>query len=79
MLIRHLFAHTAGFSYGFSMMGGETERRMVRAYSKFNGSEGKRKTISELPEELAKLPLAHEPGEGWTYGLSHDVLGRVIS
>jgi CubicO group peptidase (beta-lactamase class C family) len=78
MLIRHLFAHTAGFSYGFPMMGGETERRMVRAYSKFNASEGKRKTISELPEELAKLPLAHEPGEGWTYGLSHDVLGRVI-
>jgi CubicO group peptidase (beta-lactamase class C family) len=27
---------------------------------------------------LARLPLAHEPGEGWTYGLSHDVLGYVI-
>ena len=27
---------------------------------------------------LARVPLAHQPGEGWTYGLSHDVLGRVI-
>ena len=78
LLIRHLFSHTAGFSYGFPMMGGETEKRMVRAYSKFNASEGKLKTISELPAVLVKLPLAHEPGEGWTYGLSHDVLGRVI-
>jgi CubicO group peptidase (beta-lactamase class C family) len=78
MLVRHLFAHTAGFSYGFAMMGTETERRMIRAYSKANLLAGRLKTISELPAELAKLPLAHEPGEGWTYGMSHDVLGRVI-
>ena len=78
MLVRHLFAHTAGFSYGFAMTGTETERRMIRAYSKANLLGGRLKTISELPAELAKLPLAHEPGEGWTYGLSHDVLGRVI-
>jgi CubicO group peptidase (beta-lactamase class C family) len=78
MLVRHLFAHTAGFSYGFAIFGTETERRMIRAYSKANLLTGRLKTISELPAELAKLPLAHEPGEGWTYGMSHDVLGRVI-
>src|SRR5262249_39472086 len=33
MRVRHLFAHSAGFSYGFAMTGSETERRMVRAYS----------------------------------------------
>ena len=27
---------------------------------------------------LARAPLAHQPGERWTYGLSHDVLGRVV-
>jgi CubicO group peptidase (beta-lactamase class C family) len=78
MLVRHLFAHTAGFSYGFAMTGSETERRMIRAYSKANLSGNSLKTISELPAALAKLPLAHEPGEGWTYGMSHDVLGHVI-
>ncbi len=36
------------------------------------------KTIKEQVERLAQVPLAHHPGEGWTYGLSHDVLGRVI-
>ena len=58
MLVRHLFAHTAGFSYGFAIFGTETERRMIRAYSKANLLTGRLKTISELPPELAKLPLA---------------------
>jgi CubicO group peptidase (beta-lactamase class C family) len=78
MLVRHLFAHTSGLSYGFAITGSETEQRMIRAYSKANLSAARLKTISELPAELARLPLAHEPGENWTYGLSHDVLGYVI-
>jgi CubicO group peptidase (beta-lactamase class C family) len=78
VLVRHLFAHTSGLSYGFAMTGSETERRITRAYSKANLMGRGLKTIAELPGELAKLPLAHEPGEGWTYGMSHDVLGRVI-
>ena len=36
------------------------------------------KTIAEQVERLGQVPLAHQPGEGWTYGLSHDVLGRLI-
>ena len=27
---------------------------------------------------LARLPLAHQPGEVWEYGHSVDVLGRVV-
>ena len=41
-------------------------------------SAGEPKTIAEQVERLGKVPLAHQPGEGWTYGLSHDVLGRLI-
>jgi CubicO group peptidase (beta-lactamase class C family) len=78
MLVRHLFSHTSGLSYGFAITGSEAERRVVRAYSKAKLSAANLKTISQLPAELARLPLAHEPGEGWTYGLSHDVLGYVI-
>ena len=29
-------------------------------------------------KKLAALPLLHEPGEKWTYGLSIDVLGRLV-
>jgi CubicO group peptidase (beta-lactamase class C family) len=29
-------------------------------------------------KDLGKLPLAHQPGEKWTYGLNVDVLGYLI-
>ena len=29
-------------------------------------------------KRLGRIPLLHEPGEAWTYGLNTDVLGRVI-
>jgi Beta-lactamase class C and other penicillin binding proteins len=32
----------------------------------------------ELMRRLAAHPLAHQPGEGWQYGSSFSVLGRVI-
>jgi CubicO group peptidase (beta-lactamase class C family) len=78
MLVRHLFAHTSGLLYGVAITGSETERRIIRAYFQAKLSESKLKTISELPAELARLPLAHEPGEEWTCSLSHDVPGYLI-
>ena len=35
-------------------------------------------TTRELADHLAKCPLAFEPGAGWRYGTSADVLGAVI-
>ena len=35
-------------------------------------------SLPELVDLLAQLPLAHHPGEGWTYGYSTDVLGRIV-
>jgi len=35
-------------------------------------------TLEEFSEALAKDPLFFEPGTRWEYGLSHDVLGRLI-
>jgi len=34
--------------------------------------------LKESMEKLAKLPLVHQPGEKWTYGLSVDLLGCLI-
>jgi CubicO group peptidase (beta-lactamase class C family) len=36
------------------------------------------KTLADYVSALAKLPLAHQPGEVWAYSWSFDVLGRVI-
>lgn len=35
-------------------------------------------TLADFVSVLARLPLAHQPGEVWEYGLSTDVLGRVV-
>ena len=73
--IAHLLSHASGFTYGGFM---STDARLSKAY-RDAGVDGVRpKTIAEQVEKLAKVPLAHQPGEGWTYGFSHDILGRVI-
>ena len=35
-------------------------------------------TLSDAMTRLAALPLLHQPGEQWTYGLSVDVVGYLI-
>ena len=35
-------------------------------------------TLEGWISRLVKAPLAHQPGAGWTYGFSIDVLGRLI-
>jgi len=73
--IRDLLSHTSGFAYGGIL---SWNARLGRLYDRA-GLQGRGfKTIGEQVARLATVPLAHQPGEGWTYGLSHDVLGRVI-
>src|SRR5262249_54735917 len=73
--VRDLFAHTSGISYGAFL---SNTPRLGRAYDRAGVFGPQHKTIADQVARLAKVPLAHQPGEGWTYGLSHDVLGRVI-
>lgn len=73
--IRHLLAQTSGISYGVFE---STDPRLKEAYKRAGLVGLQHKTIADLVSRLAKVPLAHQPGEGWTYGFSHDVLGRVI-
>jgi CubicO group peptidase (beta-lactamase class C family) len=74
--VRDLLSHTAGFSYGAALL--SPSARLDRSYDKAGVGGGRTKTIAELVERLGRVPLAHQPGEGWTYGFSHDVLGRLI-
>ena len=73
--IHDLLTHTAGIQYGFS------SRRFNQIYSDAGvpdlGTEQNR-TIEEIMAILGNLPLAHDPGEAFTYGLNTDVLGRVV-
>ncbi len=73
--IRDLLSHTSGFSYGGFLSSND---RLGKSYARAKVQVPGLKTIAEQVVRLGKAALAHQPGEGWTYGLSHDVLGRLI-
>lgn len=73
IMIQDLLRHTSGFVYqGFT-----AHAKVKELYAK-EGVDWKDVTPQEQIERLAKVPLAHQPGTTFEYGLSVDVLGRVI-
>src|SRR6266700_3673686 len=73
MTIQDLLRHTSGLVYaGFT-----GHARVKELYGKV-GVDWRDVSPAEQIERLAKVPLAHQPGTAWEYGLSTDVLGRVI-
>ncbi|MEO0478527.1 MAG: serine hydrolase domain-containing protein [Planctomycetota bacterium] len=72
MTVRDLMRHTSGLTYGFFAM--SPVDRLVRECDPLNPES----SLEDLVAKLAKIPLKHQPGTTWEYGLSTDVLGRVI-
>ena len=70
--IHDLMRHTSGLTYGFA--GGSAVHRLVAEADIVNVA----KPIAAQIDRLAALPLVRHPGEAWEYGLSTDVLGRVL-
>jgi CubicO group peptidase (beta-lactamase class C family) len=70
--VHDLMRHTSGLTYGFG--GATAVHRLVAEADIVNVS----KPIAEQIDRLAALPLLRQPGEAWEYGLSTDVLGRVL-
>lgn len=73
--MKQLFSHTSGIGYPvFSYVGrdGFLAANVQEAFPDMTV------TLEENVKRIAKLPLIHEPGDQWTYGLNMDVLGRVI-
>jgi CubicO group peptidase (beta-lactamase class C family) len=72
MTVQDLLRHTSGIVYGPF---GNT--LMHQAYNKANLFDSSQ-TLAEFVTKLSKLPLAHQPGEVWEYGMNIDVLGRIV-
>ena len=71
--IQDLLRHTSGFVYA-----GFTAHAKVKELYTKEGVDWKDVTPAEQIERLAKVPLAHQPGTTFEYGLSVDVLGRIV-
>jgi CubicO group peptidase (beta-lactamase class C family) len=71
----HLLTHTSGLTYGFH------HTDVVDAIYRQRGYEfgvPKEKDLAAACEDWASMPLAFQPGAEWNYGVSTDVLGRVL-
>jgi CubicO group peptidase (beta-lactamase class C family) len=76
--VRHLLTHTAGLTYGATYGDGAADpvaRRYAELRTDFGPDDG---PLDEVVERLATIPLLTQPGSAWTYGVSTDVLGRVM-
>jgi CubicO group peptidase (beta-lactamase class C family) len=67
-----LLRHTAGLTYEFLAPSAVRSR-----YAEANLNDRGRDN-AQLAEQLAKLPLMHQPGSIWEYSRATDVIGRVI-
>ena len=83
--IRHLLTHTSGITYRFlgspafapspaqSLLSGlYADAGIADGLAEHNG------TIEDLVTRLGRLPLMHQPGAAFSYGLNVDVLGRLV-
>ena len=71
MLVKHLFNHTAGFYYTYTLSNCLNNRlSSLDIPTLYDGNE--------LIEKLATIPLVQQPGESYHYGLNIAVLGLVI-
>mmetsp|Transcript_21835 Transcript_21835/g.51157 ORF Transcript_21835/g.51157 Transcript_21835/m.51157 type:complete len:520 (-) Transcript_21835:145-1704(-) len=87
LTVLHLLTHTSGIGYG-PMLGDEpgceAEERFLPLIERAGlgrTSPGDARAVKSLQhwcEELARIPLLHQPGTEWFYSYSHDVLGRII-
>jgi CubicO group peptidase (beta-lactamase class C family) len=72
MTVQDLLRHTSGLVYG--PFGNTLVHQMYNHANLFDNNQ----TLTEFVTKLSKLPLAHQPGKVWEYGMSVDVLGRIV-
>ena len=74
--IKDLLTHTSGLGYAQI---GSKEANAIYEKSKLTAGIGvSNETLLTAMTRLGTLPLMHQPGEKWTYGLNNDLLGSLV-
>jgi CubicO group peptidase (beta-lactamase class C family) len=73
ILIRQLLNHTSGLTQGI-----RPDYPIYKKYGIMDARATEGMTLKRLIPVLARLPLVHDPGEDFSYGLSTDVIGYLI-
>lgn len=73
MTVHHLLTHTSGLTYSFNE--GVLAAEMLERKLDFSVKEG---DLANTVGRLAELPLGFDPGTRWNYGVSTDIVGRIV-
>lgn len=74
--IRDLLTHTSGIDY--AGIGSETMKAVYGKAGIPTGFVSDKIVLADNMKKLGTLPLVHNPGERFTYGLNVDVLGYLV-
>lgn len=74
--IRDLLTHTSGI--GYAQIGSKEANAIYAKNGVVGGIGVKGISLADNINRLAPLPIFHQPGEKWTYGLNTDVLGYLV-
>jgi len=74
--IRDLLTHTSGI--GYAQIGSKESNAIYYKNGIVGGIGVDNILLSDKMKKLGSLPLFHQPGEKWTYGLNTDLLGYLI-
>ena len=74
--IRQLLNHTSGI--GYPGIGSPYAKALYAKYKINSGIGTPYSKLSEMIPQLAKLPLFHQPGDKFLYGINTDVLGYFV-
>ncbi|WP_157447571.1 serine hydrolase domain-containing protein [Chthoniobacter flavus] len=69
--IRHLLSHTSGYTYAILSQG--TLQELYQHQKLWEAT-----SLTDFVQRAAALPLKHQPGTEFTYGISSDILGYVV-
>ncbi|MEJ7692896.1 serine hydrolase domain-containing protein [Daejeonella sp.] len=74
--IKDLLTHTSGV--GYAQIGTKEANAIYNKAGLTTGIGVSHESLLTAMTRLGKLPLMHQPGEKWTYGLNDDILGAVV-
>lgn len=74
--IRDLMTHTSGIDY--AGIGSQNMRAIYAKVGIPTGFVSEKLNLGDKIRLLGKMPLVHQPGERFTYGLNSDVLGYLV-
>lgn len=74
--IKDLLNHTSGI--GYAQIGTKEANEIYAKHKLTSGLGVTNETLLDAMTRLGKLPLMHQPGTRWTYGLNTDLLGCLV-